>query len=84
MMRRDRSGIHLPAATLVLPVILILGACAENPLPPPAPPTTTSLTQTYRLVDPRGSTAGSVVMQPLGGGEIYDSTGKEIGKIVPP
>jgi len=60
----------------------LLAACAEAP--PPAPPTISTLTRTFGLVDPVGNHAGTVVLEPVGNGVIYDNSGRVIGTVVPP
>lgn len=76
-----------PTMTTRLAVALALGlllaACAGAP-PPPAPPTISTLTRTFGLVDPVGNHAGTVVLEPVGNGVIYDNSGRVIGTVVPP
>ncbi len=69
----------------VLALGFLLGACAADPPPPPAPPPAIpSLTRTFGLVDPAGNRAGTVVLEPVGNGVIYDNGGRVIGTVVPP
>jgi len=70
---------------LALALGFLLASCAANPPPPPAPPPAVStLTRTFDLIDPGGIHAGTVVLQPVGNGVIYDNTGRVIGTVVPP
>jgi hypothetical protein len=59
----------------------LLSACAAAPPPPPA---ITTLSRTFGLVDPVGNRAGTVVLEPVGNGVIYDNGGRVIGTVVPP
>lgn len=64
---------------------LVVGACASAPPPPPTPPPAVpSLTRTFGLVDPGGNRAGTLVLEPVGNGVIYDNGGRVIGTVVPP
>lgn len=55
-----------------------LGSCGG------APPKPTSLLRTYALVDDEGRKAGTVVFNPMGGGEVRDADGTVIGIISAP
>jgi len=68
----------LAMACITLFAVVPLAACDQKP------PATASLTHTYTLVDEHGTTAGTVTLQAVGGGELFDVSGKEIGRIVPP
>ncbi len=65
----------------VLAGLALLAACSQSP---PSPKPTASLTHTYRMIDEHGVVVGSVVVEPLAGGHIFDADGKEIGRIMPP
>lgn len=49
-----------------------------------APPKPVSLQRTFTLLDEEGRKAGSVVLSPLGGGELRDSDGTLLGIIAAP
>ena len=42
------------------------------------------LSKTLNMVDKDGTHYGTVALTPVGGGEVRDSDGKLIGKVVPP
>ena len=69
---------------IAVALALLLGACAGNPPPPAPPPAIPSLTRTFGLVDPGGNRAGTLVLEPVGNGVIYDNGGRVIGTVVPP
>ncbi len=69
--------------------MLLLSGCHNPPPPPPPPPAAAivqqgSLTRSLDMVDTDGRHYGRVEMDPVGGGKVYDSTGRLIGNIVPP
>ena len=68
---------------VVVALGLVVGACASAP-PPAPPPAVSSLTRTFGLVDPAGNRAGTLVLEPVGNGVIYDNGGRVIGTVVPP
>ncbi len=69
----------------VLGLSLMLGACSDyHEHDRPASPPTGSLTRNYDLVGKDGVHYGSVEMNPVGGGKVYDSDGRLIGRIVTP
>ena len=76
-----------PKARLAVPavcaMISVLSACAYSS-PPPPPPAVSSLTRNFSLVDPLGNRAGTLILEPVGNGVIYDGSGKVIGTVVPP
>jgi len=74
---------HRHRMAVVAAIALLLSACAYSP-PPPPPPAVSSLTRTFSLVDPVGNRAGTIVLEPVGNGVIYDGGGKIIGTVVPP
>jgi hypothetical protein len=43
-----------------------------------------SLTQRFTMMDAEGRNFGLVEMDPVGGGRIYDATGRVVGQIMPP
>ena len=71
--------------SIAVAVSLVVGACASAPPPAPAPPPAVpSLTRTFGLVDPAGNRAGTLVLEPVGNGVVYDNGGRVIGTVVPP
>jgi hypothetical protein len=66
--------------TIVLAAVLALAAvgCGGAPEKP------ASLSRTYTLTDEQGRQAGTLVLNPLGGGEVRDSDGRVIGMLVSP
>jgi hypothetical protein len=43
-----------------------------------------ALGSTYRLVDGRGHTAGTVTLNPLGDGVVYNRDGRVVGRVTAP
>jgi hypothetical protein len=66
----------------VCAIMSMVSACAYSP--PPPPPAVSSLTQNFSLVDPLGNRAGTLILEPVGNGVIYDGSGQVIGTVVPP
>lgn len=64
--------------------VALLGVVAISLVACGSAPPLGSVDETYSLVDNQGRKSGTVVFTPLGQGEVRDSSGKLIGKIVPP
>lgn len=60
---------------------LLLTACASNK---PKEPQFESLTRELMLIDAEGKRYGTVQLDPVGGGKMYDVQGRVVGVIAPP
>lgn len=61
-------------------LLLALSACAEKP----KQPRFESLTRELMLIDAEGKRYGTVQLDPLGGGKMYDVEGRMVGVITAP
>ena len=76
----------IKTATASLAIALFLSGCNNPPPPLAVAPVVQqgSLTRSLDMVDADGRHYGRVEMDPVGGGKVYDSTGRLIGNITQP
>lgn len=76
-----------PRISLTLAALsALLAATACQPLPKdrPGEPKYGSLNRHLTLIDSEGRTYGTIDLEPLGNGRLYDTQGKLVGMIIPP
>jgi hypothetical protein len=71
---------RLRRATAAGSLLIMLAACGTSV----TGPQTGTLSRNLNMVDNEGRVYGTVEMTPIGGGRVYDTTGRVIGDIVPP
>ncbi len=70
--------------TLLAPLLLV-SACDYLPQPHhDEKPAVGSLTQNLTMIDSTGKIYGSVQLDPINGGKVFDAEGRLIGKVVTP